>query len=60
MKVTVFVPIQLTIKGDNKVDEVLYQLKVMSDIVNSSELESNPVFNIELVGDSEIIEDIEE
>lgn len=60
MNVTVFVPIQLVIKGDNKLEEVHEQLNLIQKIVSPSELESNPFLDIDLVGDSEIVEDIED
>ena len=59
MKVTVFVPIQMNIEGIDRESEVRRVLETIDDIVNQSELESNPCINIELVGDSEIINDDE-
>lgn len=60
MNVTVFVPIQLVIKGDNKLEEVHEQLCTINNILGISELESSPHLNTDLVGDSEIVEDTEE
>jgi len=60
MKVTVFVPIQMEIKGEDKLVEVINQLMVINDIVIQSELESDPRMNIDLVGEAEILEDVEE
>lgn len=59
-KVTVFVPIQLHIKGDNKLEEVHEQLHHLNKIIGMSELQSSPDLNVDLVGDSEIVEDEEE
>jgi hypothetical protein len=57
MNVTVFVPIQIKIKGDDKLAEVIEQLITINKIIGISELDSEPSLNIDLVGDSEIVED---
>jgi hypothetical protein len=58
MNVTVFVPIQLVIKGDDKLAEVQEQLMLINRILKPSELASMPNLNTDLVGNSEIVEDI--
>lgn len=60
MKVTVLVPIQLDIKGTNQLSEVVEQLKVINQIVGQSELEANPVINIDLISESSINDVIDE
>jgi len=60
MKVTVFVPIQMEIKGENKLAEVHELLRVIDHLITISELESEPNVNTHLVTEAEIIEDTEE
>jgi len=55
MKVTVFVPIEMNIEGIDRESEVRRVLTAMEQIVNQSELEANPVIQIDLVGDTEIV-----
>lgn len=61
MNVTVFVPIQMTIKHGSdersNVDKVHEQLHLINRVLAMSELESYPDLNVELVGDAEIVED---
>lgn len=57
MKVTVYVPVELEIKGNEKVLEVHEQLEVLNKIISMSELQSKPNLLVSLVGDCEIIEE---
>ena len=60
MNVTVFVPIQMTIKGEDKVAEVHAVLRHMDAEITSWGEDANPSINLDLVGDSEIVEDLED
>ncbi len=57
MNVTVFVPINMDIKGENRLEEVQAQLVILDEIIRTSELDSDPVIQMSLVGEAEIIED---
>lgn len=57
MTVTVFVPTQMEIKGDDKLAEVQEILKIIDSEVNSWEMETQPRLNLNLVTNAEIVED---
>jgi hypothetical protein len=60
VKVTVFVPIQMTIEGEDKVSAVHRVLNLINEEIHGWELDAQPNINVDLVGDAEIVEDIEE
>ncbi len=60
MKVTVFVPIQMDINGEDQVTEVHRVLKLIDEEIGGWELDADPRINIELVGQAEIVKDEEE
>ena len=55
MKVTVFVPIELEVKEEEVQTQVCCQLRLINQIIDMSELESEPNFLVDLVSDSEIV-----